>query len=272
MEYIFRLLIALFKGHFRHLTHIVSAQISRQAALAVELFGDLCLGILTGEAHFHQPAGGQRAGTLRGEGTVAVQRVVDIDNPAASVRAYGNAAAHVGHNQIQRIIGNAFFFCVAFCYSLLIQCVEDTDARKLRKSGIAGHRFQLVHNHRIYNIGRNSQRFGDFPGQQAAQVGSVLPLEADPQIVKQGFTGGVGAARNGFQQTAPAHDSRQLLDVKIFAFQKIQNQLFTEIHLLHNQVVGSQLLGGVAQRLFEQQRLILENADFCGCGARIDDQ
>ena len=174
MKYVFRFLIALFKGHPGYIAHIVGSQIGVEAALAVDLFCDLRLGVFAGKAHFHQGAYRERAGALGREGAVAVQGVVYIHHPAALMGAYGYAAAHVGHDQIQSVIGNSLFLGVALGHGLLIQRVENADAGQFRQTGVAGHRSELVHHHRVYYVGGNAQRSGDLIGQKSSQVGSVL--------------------------------------------------------------------------------------------------
>ena len=109
--------------------------------------------VFAGKAHFHQGAYRERAGAFGREGSVAVQGVVYIHHPAALMGAYGYAAAHVGHDQIQSVIGNSLFLGVALCHGLLIQRVENADAGQFRQTGVAGHRSQLVHHHRVYNVG-----------------------------------------------------------------------------------------------------------------------
>ena len=89
------------------------------------------------------------------------------------------------HDQVQLFVGDTGFLGVSSGNSLLVQGMEDTSSGKLGASGISGNRLQLIYNNRVNDKGRNADGIADFPCQDAAQVGSVLSLIADFQIVKQ---------------------------------------------------------------------------------------
>ena len=76
------------------------AGVGHQSAAAGEHAADLLIGVLAGEAQRHQVAAGQAAGTLRGEGALAVQGVLGVHHPAPHVGAYADAAAHVADDEI----------------------------------------------------------------------------------------------------------------------------------------------------------------------------
>ena len=108
----------------------------------------------------------------------------------------------------------------------------------------------------------------DLPGQDTAQVGGVLALDALLQVSQQFVADGVGAAVDGLEQAAAADDHVQRVHIAVFLFQKVQNDLFAEILLVNDGGVLGNLLGGMAQRLLEQQRLVLEHAHLGGGGNR----
>ena len=85
-------------------------------------------------------------------------------------------AAHVYNYKIQGIIRYILFFGVAFGNCFLVQCVEDTDTRKFRDSGISCNRFHLIDNNRVNNVRRNSDLITDFAGKDASKVRCVLSL------------------------------------------------------------------------------------------------
>ena len=100
----------------------------------------------------------------------------------------------------------------------------------------------------------------------------MLALHAFFQVGQQGVAHGVGAAGNGLEQAAAAHDDVQALGVAVLLFQEVQDDLLAEILLGDHARVFGDLLGGMAQRFLEQQRFILEHADLGGGGAGVDDQ
>ena len=146
--------------------------------------------------------------------------------------AYGAAAAHMHHDQVQLFVGDTGFLGVSSGNSLLVQGMEDTSSGKLGASRISGNRLQLIYNNRVNDKGRNADGIADFPCQDAAQVGSVLSLIADFQIVKQIVAHLVGAARDGLKQSAAPYDEIQGMDVKILLLQEVRDNFLTEILLV----------------------------------------
>jgi len=102
----------------------------------------------------------------------------------------------VYHNQVQLFIRDAGFLCVSSGNSLLVERMENTSSGKLRTAGISGDRFKLVNDNGVNDEGRNADGIADFSCKDASQVGSVLSLIADFQIVKQFVAHFIGAARD----------------------------------------------------------------------------
>ena len=82
--------------------------------------------------------------------------------------AYRNAAAHMYDHKIQGIVSFSLLLRITLCNSLLVQRMKHACAGKLGNAGISGNRHQLIHNHRVYNVGRNADGIGNFPCKDAA--------------------------------------------------------------------------------------------------------
>ena len=100
----------------------------------------------------------------------------------------------------------------------------------------------------------------------------MLPLHTGLQVSEQRIADGIGAARNGLEQTAAADNDIQRLGVAVLLLQEVENDLLAEVLLVDDAGVLGDLLGRVAQRFFKQQGLVLEHADLGGGGAGVDDQ
>ena len=100
----------------------------------------------------------------------------------------------------------------------------------------------------------------------------MLPLNTGLQVSEQRIADGIGAARNGLEQTAAADNDIQRLGVAVLFLQEVKNDLLAEILLINNAGILGDLLGRVTQRFFKQQGLILKHTDLGGGGAGIDDQ
>ena len=259
-------------GHLADLTGIVRVQIAVKAAVAADLLINFLLGVLTAEAHLDEVADGHGAAALGAEAALAVEDVVDIHDLAVVMRTDGDTAAHVDDDEVQILVALAVLLGKAAGDGLLVQRVEDGAARQLRHSGNAGLIGQLVNNNGVNDVAGHAQGIADLAGQNTAQVGGMLALHTGLQVSQQGITDGVGAAGDGLEQAAAAHDDVQGLGVAVFLLQEVQNDLLAEVLLVDDAGVLGNLLGGVAQRFFKQQGLVLEHADLGGGGAGVDDQ
>lgn len=175
-------------------------------------------------------------------------------------------------DEVQILVALAVLLGKAAGDGLLVQRVEDGAARQLRHTGNAGLIGQLVNNDGVNDVAGHAQGIADLTGQNTAQVGGMLALHTGLQVSQQGIADGVGAAGDGLEQAAAAHDDVQGLGVAVFLLQEVQNDLLAEVLLVDDAGVLGDLLGRVAQRFFKQQGLVLEHADLGGGGAGVDDQ
>ena len=111
VENLFGPLVAL-RDAFHDLNHGVGSQVGHQPAFARNEFQQLLFRILSREADLDQFARGDAPRAVRGERTVAVERVVDVDDTSLLVCGDRNAAAHVGHDQIRLFVHPAHPFAV----------------------------------------------------------------------------------------------------------------------------------------------------------------
>ena len=109
-----------------------------------------------------------------------------------------NAAAHMHNNQAQGFIWLAGFTGVAFCDCLLVQGVENADARELRNPGISCGWHQFVNYYRVNDIGRYTDGIPDFPCKDTAEIGGMLSLYAHFKVGKQRIAYRVSAGNNRF--------------------------------------------------------------------------
>ena len=86
----------------------------------------------------------------------------------------------------------------------------------------------------------------------------MLALHTGLQVSQQGIADGVGAAGDGLEQAAAAHDDVQGLGVTVFLLQEVQNDLLAEVLLVDDAGVLGDLLGRVAQR-FSNSRVSSSN-------------
>ena len=100
------LLVAVLNA-LQHFLHVVGAKVGVESRLAGNALQQLFLVVLATEAETDEVGGGQRAGTLRREGSFAIECVVGIDGAPVVVGCYGDAAAHVTDNKVQVLVGTA---------------------------------------------------------------------------------------------------------------------------------------------------------------------
>ena len=169
---------------------------------------------------FTSCAGGQGAGALGREGALAVQCVLGVHHAALHVGADGNAAAHVADDEVQLLILLALLLGEALGHGLLVQGVENADTLEQGMTGIARHIGHLIDDHGVHDVGGDAQLVADLAGDQAAQVGGVLTLNADGAVRDHVVVDGVGAAADGTQQTAAAADGGQGAGVEALLAQR----------------------------------------------------
>ena len=232
----------------------------------------LPLGVLAGEALLHQLAGGQGAGALGREGTLAVQCVLGVHHAALHVGADGNAAAHVADDEVQLLIFLALLLGKALGHGLLVQGVENADTLEQGMTGIARHISHLIDDHGVHDVGGDAQLVADLAGDQAAQVGGVLTLNADGAVRDHVVVDGVGAAADGTQQTAAAADGGQGAGVDALLAQRAHDQIAAPVLLGGDGFELGNVLRTMAQGLVKEQLLILIDTDLGGGGAGVDDE
>ena len=186
--------------------------------------------------------------------------------------AHRYAASHVNHDKPQGLVGLSDLLGIPLGHRLLIEGVEDAHSGKLRHAGIPCDGHQLVHHHGIHDIGGNPDGISDLLGQNAPQIGGVLPLHSLLQILQKSLRHGVGAAGNGLEHAAPPYHYVQGSQIKVFRLQQIRYDFLAEILLVHYGGISGNLLRGMPQGLLEQKVLILKNTDLGGGGTGIDNQ
>ena len=113
------------------------------------------------------------------------------------MHAHGDAAAHMGHDETQRIIVQAVLCGVPLGDGLLIEGMEAGTAGEIRTAGEFGQLRHLVNNRRVDHIGRATDFRADFRSQNSAQVAHMGAVGAVAQILQHPLVDGVGAAQQG---------------------------------------------------------------------------
>ena len=113
------------------------------------------------------------------------------------MRADRYAAAHVYHDQSQRLIRLSDLLRISLRNRLLVQSVEDTAAGNLRHTGISCDGHQLVHNDRINNVSGNADGISELSCKDTAEVGRMLSLYTLLQIGKKLVRNRIGSSGNG---------------------------------------------------------------------------
>ncbi len=97
----------------------------------------------------------------------------------------------------------------------------------------------------------------------------MLHLGVD-QVFAQGFVHLVGAGRNGFYQAAAADDGRQLADVEVLLFERLEHDFAAPGQLLGDIGEFRDLLGRMAQGQFEQRTLVFVEGHLGRGGTGVD--
>ena len=158
-------------------------------------------------------------------------------------------------DEVQILILLALLLGEALGHGLLVQSVENADALEQGVAGIAGHVCHFIDDHRVDDVGGDAQLVADLAGDQAAQVGGVLPLHADGAVL---------------DQTAAAGDGGEGAGVEALLAQRLHYQVAAPVLLGGDSVELGDLLRTVAQGLVEEKLLILIDTDLGGGGAGID--
>ena len=214
------------------------------------------------EADLDQFARGDAPCAVRGERTVAVERVVDIDDTSLLVCGDRNAAAHVGHDQIRLFVHPAHPFAVETRRGLLVQGVEDRFARAHRHARDACRVVHLVDHRRVGDVGLDTRHVGDLCGQQSSEVAGVFHLRV-PQIVAHARIDFVDSCGNGAYQSAAADHRREVSDVERLFAERRKDQSAAPVQLVVHAGEAGDFLGGVTEVQFQQRPLLVVEGDLC---------
>ena len=160
--------------------------------------------------------------------------------------AYGNASTHVNNDQVQGVVRNAFFIGITLCNRFLVQRVEDAGPGKFGNAGISRDRHKLIYDYGIYDIRRCADGIPDFFCKDAAQIRSMLSLDAHFQIFQQIVRNGISASCHGFEHAAASDDDIEGVHIEIFFLHQIQNNVFPEIFLVYDRSIPGDLFRRVS--------------------------
>ena len=156
--------------------------------------------------------------------------------------AYRHTATHMNDNQTKLFVGLANLLGISLSHCLLIQCMEYGGTGKLRHTTVTGNGSQLIYYYGIYDKGRHSDGVTNLTGQDTTQIGCMLTLLTDGQIMKQFIGYRIGTAGNRLQHTTTADYYIQGLQVEVLGIQKVSDNLLSEILLVYNTCIPGNLL------------------------------
>ena len=197
-----------------------------------------------------------------------IEGVVHVDDAALPVRRDRDAAAHVGHDQIRPVVGDALAVAVQPGDGLLVERVGDRLAHAHRHARKAGHVVHLVHDGRIGDVGLDAGHVGDLRGEQSAQVAGVAHAGV-AQVVAHAGVDLVDARGYGADQTSPADDGREVPDLEPVLAQGVENQTATPVELVDDVGESGELFRRMTQGQFQQRPLLLVEGDLRGGRAGI---
>jgi len=201
---------------------------------------------------------------VRGEGPVAVEGVVDIDDAALSVRRDRDAAAHVGHDQVRFFVGPAHAAAVQARDGLLVQGMEDRLARAHRHTRDAGCVVHLIDHRGIGYVGFHARHVGDLRREQSPEVAGVLHRGV-AQVVAHPGVDLVDSGGDGAYQSSAADHGRQIFQVERLFAQGREDQSPAPVELVDDIGESGDFFGRVAQGQIQQRPLLVVEGDLRGC-------
>ena len=211
------------------------------------------------------PRGGKRAVAVRAHGAV--------DHFAVIVRADGNAAVNMAHNEIAVLVPFTHGFrmgnrnCLGIQHMGVGRAVQSADTRQ---AGIVA---VFIHVGGVQRIGRLMIVLRKPPGQHNPQFRGVLAAAhrrfriVIQLLVNDRHTAGLRAGA-----AAAADKHIDIGRVYPFLLQHIQDHLVPERHLAVHMGKLKQNRCVMELALLEQFLFVFKKADFGGCGTRVDNQ
>ena len=206
-----------------------------ESAAADDLLHDLIEVVLAAVGHPHERAGRKRSRPFRGEGALAVERVVHVDRPAVFVGSDGNAAAHVGDDEAAVRKGLSEIGRRAPGHRLLVQRVPDRAALDLRQPRDARFGDHFVDDDRIDDertlaggLHRNPER------ERRAEVARMRAVTAGADVPEHRFVHLVGSSGDRTQQASAPDDAVEFLRLCPVGRHGLHDLLETEFLLLRD--------------------------------------
>jgi hypothetical protein len=111
----------------------------------------------------------------------------------------------MGYNEAALFIALAQLFGSVSGYRLLVEGVEDRLPGKLGMPGNPGQILQLIDYDRIRYVAWRAGAFGNLPGNHAAEIAGVLPVDSVPQVFDHPIIDLPDTAGDGMKQAAAAY-------------------------------------------------------------------
>ena len=235
-----------------------SAQVSVQSTLAGDHLENFFLSILATEAESYEVGSGNCTGALGSEWAFTIECVRSINSNALLVGGYRDTSTQVADDEVHLLIFLANLTGKAACNSLLVKWMPNAHALDLGDTADASIVIQLVNNNGVGDeTAATGNLLSNLVGNEAAQVAGVL-ASSIASVLKHFLVNLIYATRNGFAKTSTANDGLKV-EVYIGDLDLVHYKVVTEIKLVKNRLIWSQLLGFVTNRAKQQWGLTLVN-------------
>ena len=147
--------------------------------------------------------------------------------------ADADAAAHVGHDQVEVFVFLADGFGVDAGDGFLVQGVEDGEAFKVLVPGDARDVVHFVHDDGVGDVGfLQPDHLGNAVGDEAAEVAGVHAVVTFQQVLFHQVVDAVNAGGERFDEAAATHHDGDVLKVDILVLQFFQNEVLAIVVLI----------------------------------------
>ena len=209
VEYQPRTLVAGFDAR-EDFAHIRCAEPGHQSGLTGNARKKFAFAPLAAETQPHQVGGREGTGTFGREGAVAVQPVVDIDALAVTMRPDGDAATHVGDDEVEVFVAHPLNFGMTAGGGALIEGVPDADARHFGTAAEVSLGQHLVDDLGIGHQGRASRQLRSERRRDVATEVTRVLTNGRARVAQHGFVHCIDPGGNGMREATARDDGIEI--------------------------------------------------------------
>ena len=187
------------------------------------------------------------------------------------MRPDGDAASHVGNDEVEIFVAHALNFGMTAGGGALIEGVPDADARHFRTAADVRLGQHLVDDLGIGHQGHTGRQLRSERRRDVATEVTHVLTNGRARVAQHGFVHRIDPGGNGMRE-ATARDDGIEIEGDAFVGQGAEQGVATHGEL--RETIGKlcQFVGGVTDGFDEQRALVVINCHFGAGGAGIDDQ